>query len=162
MYTFIITFSSFLILTGIVGAIIPSLPSAPISFLGLLIYAIYTKFETIPLYLIIILFILSIGSIIINYYLGIFSAKKFKATKYGIWGGIIGILIGILLSPFGLISILICPPIGAIVGEILSGRKVTESTHSGIGYFIGLILGLFINFSIIAAIIYIFLKALLS
>lgn len=155
----IITICVLLILVGLVGLVIPLLPSSPLVFLGVLIYAIFTKFTEISPLAITILGILTLVVFVSNYFMGIYTAKKFGATKFGIYGGIIGILVGLLFSPFGLVSIIICPVLGTIVGEVIAGKKIIQSGKVGLGNLIGFLAGIFIEVVLISYMIFIFIKA---
>ncbi len=159
--TIILIISSILILLGTIAIIIPYIPSVPIVFLGVLIYAIYTGFATISVTMIIIMFVLTLISIAISYFLMIYGSKYSGATKYGMYGAVIGILVGLIFSPFGFVSILICPPLGTIIGEIIAGKKLLESSKSSLGTIAGLFLGTLINISIVAWMIFVFVKAVL-
>lgn len=149
-----------LILIGLLGILLPSLPGIPFIFASLLIYAIKTGFSEISITLLIILAILSTITQILDYFLAVYSSKYWGATKYGIWGGIIGLIIGILFSPFGLISIFIMPSIGAIIGEIIGGKKLLESTKIGIGNLIGVFIALTLKMILAGYMIFIFIRAL--
>jgi len=156
----VIIISSIFIIAGIIGMFLPSIPSIPLVFLGILIYAISTGFSTISITSIIFLLLLTILSIIFSYLLTIYGSKYFGATRYGIIGGVIGVVIGLLFSPFGLISILICPPLGTIIGEIIGGNHYRKSIKSGLGTLIGIFAGLACDMFIISIMLYIFLRAL--
>jgi uncharacterized protein len=56
-------------------------------------------------------------------------AKFYKSTRYGIWGSVIGMIIGIILfPPFGMIAGLF---IGAVLGELIGGKKSSEALKTG-------------------------------
>lgn len=156
----IITICILLIITGLIGLIIPALPAVPLVFLGLLIYSIYTHFTAITISTVLILGVLTIVAFIFNYFLGMIVVKKFGATKYGIYGGLIGILVGLLFTPFGLVSIIICPILGTIIGEVISGKKISDSGKVGLGTLIGYFLGILIDITLAAVMIFVFLSAL--
>lgn len=156
---YIIILSSILLIVSIIGIIIPSLPSTPVAFLAIMIYAFATNFQIISVTTVIIMAVLTVLSLAISWGFGLLSAKHFGATKYGLIGGLIGVIIGIIFSPFGFFSILICPPLGAIIGEMIGGKQIVESSNSGIGYLIGMLVGIIINMFIIAWMIFVFVKA---
>ncbi|OGD65808.1 hypothetical protein A3F08_01815 [Candidatus Berkelbacteria bacterium RIFCSPHIGHO2_12_FULL_36_9] len=137
---------------------IPALPGVPLVFLGILIYAFYTNFTIISLSTILLFAGLMILSIIVDYTSGLIGAKKLGATKYGIWGGLIGLLIGLVFSPFGFISVILMPLVGTITGELIGGKKIFESSQIGIGTLIGYLIAIIIDLSIAGWMILTFVK----
>lgn len=158
---FILSICILLIIGGIAGTIIPYVPSVPLVFVGILIYAFYTHFAAISVSTIIIMLILTCAAEVLSYIMAIYASKYFGASKIGIYGTIAGIFVGLIFSPFGLISILICPALGTIIGEIIAGKQILESSKSGMGTLIGFFVGRFIDVMIIAWMIYVFLKAVI-
>lgn len=66
---------------------------------------------------------------ILDYVLPIWGAKAYKASKYGIWGSVVGMLIGVFFfPPWGMILGLL---IGAVFGELIAGKKSTEAFKVG-------------------------------
>ncbi len=124
-----------LCIIGLLGCIVPGLPGPPLNYAGLLLVQyVHKPFET---YTLIIFGILTAGILVIDFILPVWFAKKFGATKKGIWGSIIGMFVGIFFTPVGMIIGLL---IGAIVGDLLAGRTSGQATRSGIAIFFGTLL----------------------
>jgi uncharacterized protein YqgC (DUF456 family) len=71
----------------------------------------------------------------VDYVAGIIGAQKYGASKSGIWGSIIGSLLGLFFfPPFGF---LIGALVGAVAAEMLIGRKFEEAIKSGFGVLVG-------------------------
>lgn len=155
----ILTLSIILILLGLFGIVVPMVPGLSLIFLGILIYAIFTNFTTISFLMIISLLLLVLMGLAVDYLSGFWGAKKLGATKYGIWGGIIGILIGIIFVPFGFVSLILLPIIGTVIGELIGGQRLLASSKIGFGAFLGFLVGALINILIAAAMITIFILA---
>lgn len=84
---------------------------------------------------------------VLDYVLPIWGAKVYKASKYGIWGSIIGMIIGVFFfPPWGMILGLL---VGAVLGELIAGKQSSEAFKVG-----------FVTFA--ASIIMIFAKLVLS
>ncbi|OYT14711.1 MAG: hypothetical protein B7C24_16880 [Bacteroidetes bacterium 4572_77] len=136
-------------LIGLAGAIIPILPGPVFSFLGLLsLY--FTKmapFEErfMGIWLLFTVLITAIDQIV-----PVLGAKKMGASKYGINGAIVGLLLGIFLFPP--IGIIVGPFLGALVGELLHGNDFNSATKAGFGSLLGFLGGTFLKlvFSLIA------------
>ena len=134
------------LLIGVAGTLLPLLPGIPLMFLAILIYGFIDNWQNItPLYAVSIGFI-AIFSVLVDYFSGIWGAKKYGATKQGTWGGVIGGILGIfILGPLGLF---IGPFIGVILGELLTGKKLEASLRAATGSLIGVIGGSLIRFLI--------------
>lgn len=158
MIIIITIISILLIVTGLIGIVIPILPGSFFVYLGLFLYGLYTG--AISLTVLIILAVLIIGLMTLNYFIGLWGIKKMGATKYGTWGGVIGIIVGLVFSPFGLVSIFLCPILGTIIGEFIGGKKLLESTKISLGHLIGYFIALILEFTLASYMIYIFIRAL--
>ncbi|HQV78077.1 MAG TPA: DUF456 domain-containing protein [Chitinophagales bacterium] len=156
----LITIGIILLVIGLVSCVLPPLPGPPIAFIALLI-ASYALNKTIdlPAWLLITYAIITIFILIIDNFIPIWSTKKFGGTKAGIRGCFIGILVGVLFSPFGGISIIICPFLGAMIGEMVDGQDFKTSFKSGIGSFVGFLLTSGIKIILVLMMSYHFFKA---
>jgi uncharacterized protein YqgC (DUF456 family) len=75
---------------------------------------------------------------VLDYIFQIWGTKKFGGTKAGIIGSIVGIIVGIFFMPFGII---VCPFLGAFIGEIIVGRSSKQSLKAALGTFVGFMFG---------------------
>jgi uncharacterized protein YqgC (DUF456 family) len=74
----------------------------------------------------------------------------------GIWGSVIGMIIGILFfPPWG---ILIGAFAGAILGEILMGKKAPSALRAGWGVFIGTIVGTGLKMAVSIVMLFYYIK----
>lgn len=152
-----IVVASFLMLLGILGSVLPVLPGPPISYLGLLIIHLTTKVAFSTQFLILFA-ILTISVIIIDYWIPIYGSKKLGASRYGIWGSTIGLILGIFLfPPFGII---LGPFLGAFIGELVSGKSSGQSLKAGLGSFLGFLTGTFMKLSLCLVMAYYFIEAI--
>jgi uncharacterized protein YqgC (DUF456 family) len=94
-----------------------------------------------------------------DYLLPVLGVKKWKGSKWGNIGCIIGTVAGLFLfPPWGIIS---GPFLGAVLGELILARKKTsEALKAGFGAFIGFILGTVLKLSVCGWFIFCFIKAL--
>lgn len=132
-----IIFAFLLLILGLVGCFLPLLPGPPVSFLGLLVLH-YLGGHPFSSYLLWIYAILSLSSLILDYYLPIWTTQKYGGSKAGQWGATFGVLLGLFVGPWGVI---LGPFVGAYIGELLAGRKSQEAWHSAKGAFVGFLLG---------------------
>lgn len=147
-------------LVGFLGLIIPVIPDLVVIWLGVLIYAIGTKFSEISATTVILLGILSATTYLIDYASTVLGAKKYGASRRGMIGAIVGGIVGFFsFPPFGFL-------IGAILGiifaeVIISGRTTKEGIRASKGAFLGFTLGFLIKIVIASVIIAIFLSSIL-
>jgi uncharacterized protein YqgC (DUF456 family) len=138
-------------LVGLAGCVLPMLPGTPLVFAGIYIYAWLTGFTVISRNLIILFLILTVLSVLIEYISSSIGSKKFGASKLGFIGAFAGAVIGVFFVPWGLI---VGPLAGALIGELIVGKKIKEAVHSGtgavIGFFGGTLLKIVISFVMIA------------
>lgn len=159
---FIITIGIILLIIGLASCVLPPLPGPPIAFAALLLARFgLDKTQDLPNWLLIVYAVIIIIVLIVDNFIPIWGTKKFGGTKAGIRGSFVGILIGMFLAPFGGISIIICPFLGAIIGELIAGEKFNIAVRSGIGSFIGFLLTSGIKIILVIAIGIQFFKATL-
>jgi len=125
---------------GVVFLFIPPLPGTVVTYIGVLIFAIYHDFADFSVASLVIMGIIAGFGMIVDNLLNLLGARAFGASKAGLWGVFIGGIIGgFLFFPLGL---LIGPFIGALIAEILSGRTRREALKAGTGAFIGYLAGI--------------------
>lgn len=149
MNTTAVVITIIVILLGIAGTIIPFIPGVPLIFIAIATYGWYEGFHTITTKYIVILAALTLLSLLVDYLASTMGAKYFGSSKYGIYGALIGTLLGLFLFPPA--GLLIGPWIGAIVGELMAGKEFNTALRTGVGTIVGLFSG--IVFSLILAII---------
>ncbi|MCB0511118.1 MAG: DUF456 domain-containing protein [Bacteroidetes bacterium] len=160
--TLIITIGIILLVIGLASCVLPPLPGPPIAFIALLLARFgLDKTQELPNWILILYAAIIIIVLIIDNFIPIWGTKKFGGTKAGIRGSFIGILVGIFLAPFGGISIIICPFLGAIIGELIAGENFTLAVKSGIGSFVGFLLTSGIKIILVVAIGFHFIKVTL-
>ncbi|WP_313374158.1 DUF456 domain-containing protein [Chishuiella sp.] len=129
--------SGILLILGIVGTILPILPGSLLSFIGLVVYKFSHDCNYDWMTLFIAFFFVVIG-FVFDYFLPIYMTKKTGGTKYGVWGSILGLIIGFFLPPFGII---IGPLIGVFLAELFFTKANSISAlKSALGSFLGFVL----------------------
>ncbi|MGR3311650.1 MAG: DUF456 domain-containing protein [Candidatus Brocadiales bacterium] len=128
-----------IMLGGLSGIVLPIIPSTPLILLGIVIYAACDGFESISWLLLLIFAVLTIFSVVLDYFGGIIGAKKFGATKWGIIGSIFGCIGGFITG--GIAGIIIGPFLGAVLLELVFGKDLRGAFKSGVGTLVGFIGG---------------------
>jgi uncharacterized protein YqgC (DUF456 family) len=118
---------------GVVGCIVPGIPGPPLNFAAIILLKV--AFPDQVSWIVLILFgIITLAVTILDYAIPMIGGKLFKASRSGIIGSTIGMLIGIFIfPPFGIFIGLV---VGAIVGEIISGKTKIQATKTGAGIFV--------------------------
>src|SRR3989344_627503 len=155
----LIILSFVLVLAGLLVVILPFLPGVGIAWLGMLLFAYATGFSAITLKIVLIFLGLSVFTFLLDLAAPLLGAKKYKASKFGIFGSFLGFIFGVML--FGPVGILIGPFAGAFLGEYFSGRKPEEAAQSAKGTVIGFLIGSLIKISLILAMLGFLIAALI-
>lgn len=128
METLIFIIGLIIALVGLAGCILPAIPGPPLNFISIIILEL-TKPESFSSEFLWFWGIATLLTVVLDYILPIMGAKIYKATKYGIWGSVIGMLIGVIFfPPFGMILGLL---IGAIAGELYAGKANRDALKIG-------------------------------
>ncbi len=127
-----------LMISGLLGCILPILPGPPLSYLGLLMLHFTERYEFSGSFLVlwglITAFVYGLDFVI-----PVWGTKKFGGSKRGVWGSIIGMIVGFFFFPP--IGIILGPFIGAVIGEFSVGKDSAAAFKSGFGSFIGFFAG---------------------
>jgi len=124
---------------GFVGCVLPVLPGPPVSFLALILVSLAGGWDSYSTALLIVLALASVIVTVLDYVLPALTSKRAGAGKPGVWGSVVGLIVGmIFFPPFGLI---IGAFIGAVAGEALFNRGKSNPWRAGLGVFAGTMLG---------------------
>lgn len=130
--------SGLLIVLGVIGTVLPVLPGAPLALAGLLVFKLFSGDCGFGWEVIIIAGAFVIIGAILDYVLPAALTKKFGGSKYGVWGSIIGLIVGLFFPPIGFI---VGPFIGALLAELAFATKDMKSAlKSALGSFAGFLL----------------------
>ncbi len=126
------------IISGILGCVLPVIPGPPLSYVGLLLLHFTEGYQFSSKFLIIWAIITAVVYAL-DYLIPAWGTKKFGGSKRGVWGSIIGLVIGLFFfPPFGII---IGPFAGAVIGELTAGKDHIAALKSGFGSFMGFLAG---------------------
>ena len=153
--TILIIFGLLIAVVGLIGCIIPAIPGPPLNFLSLVILELAIE-SAFPMDFYFLWGGTTIVLTFLDYILPIMGAKVYKASSYGIWGSIIGMILGILFfPPFGMILGLF---IGAVLGELIAGKKEWEALKIGTVTFAASMLMIFIKLALSGIMTFYFIK----
>lgn len=156
------------IIAGIGGCVLPVIPGPPIAYIGLLVLHFGMDNSEFSTTYLVVHALFAIAITVLDYVVPVWGTKKFGGSKYGTWGSTIGLIvgaivlpaIGLVLGPFGLISIILGPFVGAVVGELIGGMDSSRALRAGVGAFIGFLAGTFMKLVYCFAVLYAAIMAL--
>ncbi|MBQ3613139.1 MAG: DUF456 domain-containing protein [Bacteroidales bacterium] len=123
---------------GIAGSILPALPGTPISWVGLLLLYIWGP-EEMQLKTLVIWGVVVILVSIVDYVVPMYFTKVTGGSRYAERGAMAGLIIGIFLTPVGMI---LGSFLGAFFSELYWGKKgAMDALKAAGGSFLGFITG---------------------
>jgi len=147
-----------LLAAGFIGCFLPVLPGIPLAWAGIFIYALGSGFEKISVLTVIILALVTAAVMAIGYFAPMLGAKKYKASRAGIAGAFLGLIIGVIF--FNIAGIIIGPFLGALVGELIAHRAPRDAMKSAFGTLIGFLAGTLLQAIVILIMAGIFIVSL--
>ena len=158
MEAVIIALGLILALAGMVGCILPIIPGPLLSFLALILLSWTKDWQTFSQTFLIIMGLLTAILMILDYITPALGAKRYGASKAGLWGSAIGMVVGIFfIPPWGLI---VGAFIGALSGELLAGKSGKKALRAGWGILMGNVLGIGLKLAFTAVVLFYYIKAL--
>lgn len=137
-------------LVSIAGILLPLLPGVPVAAVGALLAAWMTGFEGLGWTRVLIVAGLAVLAQLLDYIAALIGASRYGASRAGLWGSVIGSLLGLFFfPPFGF---LIGALLGAVLAELLTGRPLPEAGQAGLGALVGTLGGIVAKLFIIIAI----------
>jgi len=95
----------------------------------------------------------------LNYFIPIWGTKKFGGSKKGVWGSMIGMLIGLFTG--GPLGIIVGTVLGAFIGEMLAGKETSKAIRAAFGSFIGFMAGTISQLVVAGFLIYYYFEAII-
>lgn len=127
-----------LLVVGFIGAFLPIIPGLPLMALGVGIHKLLLP-DVLSWWTVALFIITAILAYVLDIAATAFTAKLAGASKAGIYGALLGEIIGLF---FALPGLILGPFIGALLGEwIISKRAFKQALKTGAGAALGLIAG---------------------
>lgn len=150
--------SGILILTGLLGTVLPVLPGIPVAFAGMLLAAWVGGFREISVFTVVLLGLLTVASVAIDLLASALGAHRAGASKMAIVGASLGSLLGLIF--FSLPGLIIGPFIGVMAVETAKGKSVREAGKIGFATWLGMAVGVALKIGLAFSMLGIFLFAL--
>lgn len=149
--------SGALLLTGLVGCVIPVIPGPVLAYGGLLLMIPSDRPPSV--FALVSFGVLVALAVVMDYVVPALGAKKFECSKWGVWGCTVGTIVGMFFFPVGL---LLGPFLGAFLGELLAKKPVGRAAYGGLGAFLGFLSGVFLKIVVCLLMIACYVLCLLS
>jgi len=127
-------------LAGLLGTFVPFLPATLIILGGTLLHELLVRFSEVSQVIWITLVLLALLVVVVDNTAGLVGAKRYGASREGVWGSFIGGILGVfILPPFGLF---VMPFVGAFVGELVAGKNQDTALRGAWGTVVGMLGGM--------------------
>lgn len=123
---------------GCVGSVLPAVPSTPLVFIAAIMHKLWFKTASAGWLVLTLLVLITVVALVMDYLATIYGAKRFGATKKGMFGAVVGGIVGLF---FSLPGIILGPFIGATLFEVMGGREWSPAAKAGVGATLGLFAG---------------------
>lgn len=154
------TVTLLLMLTGLIGTVVPLLPGTTIILAGAILhYLMLGAEQSVGWWTLGGLIVLTAVSYALDLVSGSLGAKWFGATRWGAIGGLLGAVVGLF---FGLIGIFVGPLVGVLIGELLGGKGLLPAGKSTWGTLLGTTAGIIGRLAIAIVMVAWFLIAALA
>lgn len=133
----------FLALLGLAGVILTALtlPGVWLVYIAVLILAWMGSFEVITPLILIILFVLSLFSTVVDNIVMALGAKKLGGSNWGMLGAILGGIVGLAVG--NIPGMFLGPIVGATLFELIFAHKdFNTSLKAGLGSFLGILVSI--------------------
>ncbi len=145
-----------LAIVGMIGCILPVIPGPILSFCALILLSWINNWQIFSQTFLMVMGAVTIFLIVLDYIAPALGAKKYGATRRGIWGSAIGMIIGIFfIPPWGMI---VGAFAGALLGELSSGKSGRKALRAGWGILIGSVLGVGLKLAFTAVVLFYYIK----
>ena len=159
MSVLLIIIGGILVVVGIVGCVLPVLPGPPISYVSLILLSLAYRWKAYSTNFLIVMGIITVVVTVLDFILPVYLPKRYGASKYGIWGSIIGMLAGmIFFPPFRLI---IGTFLGAMLGELAFNKDKRASLKAALGVLVGTVAAILLKVSVSGIIGFYFFRAVI-
>lgn len=143
---------------GVIGTFVPMVPGMWLVFISMLVYGIFDHWVAYPIWFVVIVGALTIGSSFLDYYGTMIGAKKFGASNNASIGSTIGAAAGGFFGKAR--GSMIGAVLGSVGAEYVSHRSMHNALRASAGSLVGMAVVSFIQF-VVALVIFIIIFVLL-
>jgi hypothetical protein len=143
-------------LVGLAGCVLPVLPGPLISFCALIVLSLAKGWEPFSWVFLAVFAGLTAAVSFLDYLVPLVGARKYGASRAGVWGSAIGMIGGlIVLPPWGMFFGAFA---GALAGEVLARRGGEKAVRAAWGAFVGTVFGVGLKLAVSGVMLFFYLK----
>jgi len=121
-------------LVAAVGCFVPVLPGPLIAYAALWIPFAFGR--PAPVERLAVGAAVVVAVVVVDYILPAVCAKKFSCSRWGVFGCLVGSIVGLFFLPLGIV---VGPFVGTVVGELIAGKALAASLKGGVGALLGFV-----------------------
>lgn len=145
---------------GLAACVLPAVPGPPISYLSLLLLSWVRDWKPFSTTFLLVMAGATALVLLLDYIVPAAGARRYGASKFGVWGSILGMLIGLFVfPPFGLF---VGGFVGAVAGEFYSGKAGDDAMRAGMGVLVGTLVGIGIKMGLCGVMLFFYVKGLFA
>lgn len=139
-----------LILTGLVGTVLPGLPGPILVFLGVFVGAWADDFTHIGPITLVAAALMTIAAYAVDFLASAAGVRHAGASTRAAVGAALGAVAGIF---FGLPGLILGPFVGAVLGELTVRRHLRSAGRAGVAAWIGFVVGTAVKLALVFGVI---------
>lgn len=145
MHVLMVALGAVTVIVGMAGLIMPGVPGLPLVFLGIAIVSWADDFMRIGLPTLTAVAVLGLLGAAFDYAAGLLGATRAGASRWGLFGAVVGMLAGL---PFGLLGLVVGPGLGAMAFEYVKDADIQKAARAGVGVLVGFVLGTAMKYAV--------------
>lgn len=145
-----------LIAIGTIGCFLPVLPGPPIAYAALFLALARGDHSSPGVTTLVVVGIVTAAVLVLDWIVPALGAKKFNCSRVGMFGCFVGTVAGLFFLPIGVVA---GPFLGALAGELLSGKPFWRSLKGAFGALLGYVCGVALKVACCGFIVYQFWTA---
>ena len=131
-----------LIAIGTIGCFLPVLPGPPIAYAALFLALARGDHSSPGVSTFVVAGVVMAVVLVLDWIVPTLGAKKFNCSRLGMLGCFIGTIVGLFFLPLGVV---LGPFIGALAGELVSGKPFGLSLKGAFGALLGYVCGVLLK-----------------
>ena len=135
-----------LVITGLIGTVLPGLPGPILVFAGVLLAAWADGFARIGPFTLVLLGLMTLAAYAVDFAASAVGVRHAGASTRAAVGAALGAVAGIF---FGLPGLILGPFVGAVLGELTVRRNLSLAGRAGLAAWIGFVVGTAIKLTLV-------------